>query len=83
MVQKLNINKDIKWRLKDTLKKFLTLFGGGLGTLLDCFPPVKIKLKEGVKPYVAMCYTLPRAYKQPARKDVDQMVAIGLLKKLQ
>ena len=29
MVDDLNINKDIKWKLKETLKKFLIFFGGG------------------------------------------------------
>ena len=54
-----------KRKLKDTLKTFPTLFGGGLVTLSDGSPPAKIKLKEGAKPYMEMYYNLPRDTKNP------------------
>ena len=82
IVNELDINNDLKQKLKNTLKKFPNIFGGGLRTLSDRFPPAKIKLKEGAKSFAASYYTLPRAYEQPTRKEVDQMVAIGFLKKL-
>ena len=48
MVDELDIKRSSKRALKLTLKKFPTLFGGGLG-LLD-MEPVLIKLKKGLNP---------------------------------
>ena len=83
MVDELKIDKDLKGKLKMTLNKFPTLFGGGLGKLSDEFPRAKIKLKKGAKPHAATYYTLPHAQRGPARKEVDHMVAVGILKKLE
>ena len=83
MVDELKIDKDLKGKLKKTLKRFPTLFGGGLGKLSDKFPKAKIKLKEGAKPHAANYYTLLHAQRGPAKKEVDRMVAVGILKKLQ
>ena len=63
MVDELQIDQELKGKLKKTLKKFPTLFGGGLGKLSDEFPRAKIKLKEGEKPYASNYYTLPHAKK--------------------
>ena len=40
-------------------------------------------MKEGAKPYESNYYTLPHAQREPAKKEVNRMVAIGILKKLQ
>ena len=50
MVDGLDMQKSSRRSLKTTLKKFLKLFGGGLGKL-DMKPAVSISLKEGLKPY--------------------------------
>ena len=58
MVDWLDINKDLKGKMKKTLNKFLTLFGGGLGKLSEDFPKASINVKEGAKPHAATCFTL-------------------------
>ena len=80
MVDELDVQRSSKRALKSTLKKFPKLFGGGLG-LLD-MEPVSIKLKEDSKPYQGRYYNIPKAYKQPTRKEIDRMVAIDVLRKL-
>merc|ERR1712086_875346 len=60
MVNGLDITKASKTKLKHTLNKFPTLFGGGLG-LLD-IKPVDIDLKPGSKPYTGRYYNVPKAY---------------------
>ena len=76
MVDELEINRSSKKALKSTLKKFPTLFGGGLG-LLD-MEPASIKLKEGSKPYQGIYYNIPKAYEQPTRTEIDRMVDIDV-----
>ena len=56
----LDITRSNKRALKSTLKKFLNLFGGGLG-LLDMVY-ISIKLKEGLEPYQEQYYNIPKAY---------------------
>ena len=82
MVNDLEINNIIMLQLKETLKKFLTLFGGGLGKLGEDYLAAKINLKEGMKPNSSTYYTMPKAHEKPAKKEIDCMVAIGILKKL-
>ena len=82
MVDELDIDKDLKGKLKKTLNKFQTLFGGGLGKLSEDFPKASIQLKEGVKPHTATYHTLWRTYREPAKKEIDWMVAVGILGKL-
>ena len=60
MVDELEIYRSSKKALKSTLKKFPTLFGGGLGLL--AMEPVSIKLKEGFKPYQGRYYNIPKVY---------------------
>ena len=80
MVNESNIDWDSKRELKKTLKKFPTLFGGGLGEL-TC-EKAMIKLKKGAKPYAESFYHLPKTYKGPAKKEIERMVRIGILCKL-
>ena len=78
MVDELQIDQELKGKLKKTLKKFPTLFGGGLGKLSDEFPRAKIKLKEGAKPHAATYYTLPHTQRDPARKSISIVVGTGI-----
>ena len=82
MVDNLNIKRDIKQKLKYTLKIFSTLFGGGLGKLNDSFSKAHITLKAGTKPHASTYYTMPRAYENPAKKEINRMCDVGILKKL-
>ena len=67
MVDELQIDKDLKEKLKKTLKKFPILFNGGLGKLSDDFPKSTMKLKEGAKPHAATYYTFVITYMQGSR----------------
>ena len=63
------------------MEKFPELFGGGLGKLKNV-KPATIKLKEGSKPFAGTYYNFPQAYLQPAKKEIQRMVDVGILKKL-
>ena len=80
MVNGLDIHWDSKRELKKTLKKFPTLFGGGLGTLVG--EEAKIVLKKDAKPHASNFYHLPKAYKGPAKKEIERMVRMGILRRL-
>ena len=80
MVSKLDVPRDTKRKLAKSLKKFNTLFGGGLGKL--DMEPIDIELKEGTKPYAGRYYNVPKAYNQPLRTEVNQMCQDDILKKL-
>ena len=76
MVSSLDIDDDIKQRLRKTLSKFEKgLFSGGLGKLKHC-KPAHIKLKPGAVPYKDQYYNLPKAYKYTAKKEIQQMVIL-------
>jgi len=81
MVADLDISDTSKRKLQTTLEKFPELFGGGLGCLKG-FPPATIKLVDGAKPYQGRYYNIPKAYLPAAKKEVHQMVAIGVLKEM-
>jgi hypothetical protein len=59
-VQELShLTKEEKKVLGETLKKFPTLFGGGLGMLN--IKPVKLELIDGTKPYHARPFPVPQS----------------------
>ena len=80
MVDGLDIGRDSKRELKKTLNKFPTLFGGGLGTLVG--EEAKIVLKKDAKPHASNFYHLPKAYEVPAKKEIERMVKMGILRRL-
>ena len=82
MIDDLDIKRDIKQKLKDTLKKFPNIFGGGLGKLNDSFSKAHITLKAETKAHASMYYTMPRAYEKPAKKEIHRMCDVQILKKL-
>mmetsp|Transcript_27043 Transcript_27043/g.74278 ORF Transcript_27043/g.74278 Transcript_27043/m.74278 type:complete len:174 (-) Transcript_27043:671-1192(-) len=81
MVDGLEITAASKEALKTTLKKYPTLFGGGLG-LLRNIKPVTIELQPGVKPVQETFYSVPHAYKQALEKEVNRLCEIGVLERL-
>ena len=79
MVDGLDIQRSSKRSFKTSLKNFPKLFGGGLGKLdMD---PVSIYLKEGSKLYQGRYFNIFQAYNKPTRKEIDQLVAINVLRK--
>ena len=81
MVNGLDIAKASITKLKQTLNKFPTLFGGGLG-LLDIRRPVDIELQPGSKPYASRYYNIPKAYKKMAKTENTRLVTVDLSEKL-
>ena len=80
MVNDLDIAKATKTKLKQTLNKFPTLFGGGLGLLN--IKPVDIELRPGSKPHASQYYAIPRAYDKVAKAENERLVTVDVLKKL-
>ena len=44
--------------------------------------PIHIQLKEGATPYHAKPYAVPKAYERKLKMEVDRLVKIGVLKKV-
>jgi hypothetical protein len=53
------LTKEEKQVLGETLKKFTTLFGGGLGILN--IKSAKLELIDGAKPYHAISFPVPQS----------------------
>ena len=68
MVNGLDIARATKTKLKQTLNKFPTLFGGGLCTLK--MRPIDIELQEGAKSYAGRFYNIPKTYEKMAKTEV-------------
>jgi hypothetical protein len=62
--------------LGETLKKFPTLFGGGLGMLN--IKPVKLELNYGAKPYHATPFPVPRLLEATTKKEVKRLTDIDV-----
>ena len=62
------------------LSKYKSLFDGTLGLWKNEL--VKIELKEGATPYHAKSYTIPKAYEQTLRLEVERLVKIEVLKRV-
>jgi hypothetical protein len=54
--------------LGQTLKKFPTLFGGGLGMLI--IKPVRLELIHGAKPYHARPFPVPQSLESTTKKEM-------------
>jgi len=62
------------------LRKYKALFDGQLGRWHG--QEVKLELKEGAKPYHARAYNIPRCHIQTLKAEVERLVKIGVLKKV-
>ena len=80
MVNGLDIAKASKIKLKQTLNKFSTLFGGGLGLLN--IRPVDIELQLGSKPYAGWYYNISKAYNKMAMTENARLVTVDVFEKL-
>ena len=62
------------------MNKFETFFDGTLGTWKST--KYNIELQEGAKPYHGRPYSVPKAYEQSFRLEVDQLETIRVLHKV-
>ena len=67
-------------KLEILLRKFESLFDGKLGEWKG--EDYHITLKDGVKPYHAKPFAVPKAYEKVFRKEVERLVQIGVLRKV-
>ena len=80
MVKDLDVPRETKRKLTAKLKKFKTLFGGGLGKL--DIEPINIELKPGTKPYAGKYYNVPKAYEEPFKREVVERITGKIAKEL-
>ena len=66
--------------LWELLVKFEDLFDGTLGTWKDT--KYNIELKEGTTPYHGRAYSIPKAYKRQVRLEVERLVKLKVLRKV-
>ena len=80
IVDDLDIAKATKQKLKQTLKKYPILFGGGLGTL--DMRPMDIELKPDTKSYGSKFYNVSETYDRMAKIGVNCLCTFNVLEKL-
>ena len=80
MVNNLDIVDTTKQKLKPTLKKYPTLFGGGMGTL--DMRLVEIELKPDAKLYASKFYNVAKAYDRISKSEVICLCNVDVLEKL-
>jgi hypothetical protein len=66
-----HLTMDEKQILDETLKKFPTLFGGGLGMLN--IKPVKLELIDGAKPYHAIPFPVPQSLEETTKTEMKRL----------
>jgi hypothetical protein len=82
MIENLETSDTSKSKLFKCIRRFENgLFGGGLGRLKN-MKPAWIKLKPGAILYKGRYYNLPKAYEAVAKKEIEHLVPIGVLKRL-
>jgi hypothetical protein len=71
-----HLTEDEKQTLGKTLKKFPTLFGGGIGMLNT--KPVKLELTDGAKPYHARPFHVPQSLEATTKKEMKRLTDIDV-----
>ena len=66
--------------LEELLRGYEELFDGTVGTWKG--KPYHIHLKEGVTPYHAKPFPVPKAYELTLRKEVERLCKLGIIKKV-
>jgi len=74
------LDKQQREQLAVPLRKHEALFDGQLGRWHG--QEVKLELQEGAKPYHARAYNMPRCHVQTLKAEVERLVKIGVLKKV-
>ena len=67
-------------KLLALLNRYADLFDGTLGKWNE--EPVEIELQEGATPFHARPYPVPRCHAETLKMEVDRLVEIGVLKKV-
>ena len=76
-----NLNRQQKQKLLKLLKQFETLFDGTLGKWKT--KPVKIETRSDSKPVNSRWYPVPRINKLTFKKELERLVSIGVLERVQ
>ena len=74
------LQRDQQQKLLTLLEKYSDLFDGTLGKWKGT--EVDLELKEDAKPYHAKAYPVPRVHKDTVYNEVQRLVRIGVLKKV-
>ena len=74
------LSKEDRDKIYRILKKYEVLFDGRLGKYNG--PPHTIHLKDNVTLYHGKPYKFPQIYKAQLRKEVECLVKLGVLKKV-
>ena len=74
------LTKEQRDQLLHLLQKYSSLFDGSLGTWKN--EEVSIELKEGITPYHAKPFPIPKAYEQQLKLEVERLCEIGVLKRV-
>jgi hypothetical protein len=75
-----HLTDDEQQKLLSLLLKYEPLFDGTLGKWTQ--PDYKIELKEGVKPYHARAFPVPRIHQDTLKKEVERLCEVGVLKRV-
>ena len=75
-----HLSKQEQQMLYRLLKKHESLFDGTLGRWRD--ETLKIELKADATPYHARSFPIPQVYEQTLRDEVNRLVRLGVLKKV-
>jgi hypothetical protein len=67
-----HLTKDEKQILGKTLKKFQTLFGGGLGMLN--IKAVRLELIDGAQPYHARPFHVPQSLEATTKTEMKRLI---------
>ena len=75
-----HLSKDEQDQLEQLLRKYVDLFDGTLGKFTHS--DYHLELKEGVKPYHAKAFPVPRVHYDTLRKEVERLCKVGVLKRV-
>ncbi len=75
-----HLSKEEQKKLLEVLMKYEDLFDGTLGAWTH--PDYKIELKEGVKPYHARSFPVPKVHYETLKKEVERLCDVGVLKRV-
>jgi hypothetical protein len=75
-----HLNEDERKSLYALLMQYEDLFDGKLGTW-NC-APCSIKLKPGSEPYHARPFPVPRIHELTFKKELERLVSVGVLKRV-
>ena len=76
--------KHLKAEEREKLKKLLRVkIAAFQGTRGKCRgQPIELKVKKDAKPFYAYPYSIPKAYEETTKKEVERLCQIGLLNRI-